>query len=155
MARFERWRASEQGFTLIELLVAVTIVGLLAALAIPSFLEVQRQAGDATAKSILAEAHTDAEMLALDGGGTYLSVKKAALHRDDPGLIITNTGGAYLSAASGTADTYTLTAISGETGDKFTLQRRADGTIARTCKIPARTRPHGGCEHVAGVSGSW
>jgi prepilin-type N-terminal cleavage/methylation domain-containing protein len=155
MERHERSAIGQQGFTLIELLVAVSIVGLLAALAIPSFLQAHGQAGDAAAKSILAEAHTDAEMLALDGGGSYLGVKKAGLHRDDPSLIITKTGGAYLSSASGTADTYTLTAISGETGDKFTLERRADGTIARTCKIAARTRPHGGCEDVAGVNGSW
>ncbi len=139
-----------------ELLAAITIVGLLAALAIPSLLDAQVQAGDAAAKSMAAEAYSDAETLGLENGDTYVGVKKATLHSHDPALLVRNSGAAaYLSAASGTVSTYTLTVTSGQTGNKFTLKRRADGTIVRSCKIPARTRPHGGCEHVSGVTGSW
>lgn len=148
-------RGGEHGFTLVELLVAITIVGLLAALAIPSFLDAQVQAGDAAAKSLAAQAYTEAETLGLENGGSYAGVKKATLHSLDPELVTTNTAEAYLSAASGTVDSYTLTVTSSQTGNKFTLQRRTDGTIRRSCKIPARTRPRGGCEHVSGVTGSW
>ena len=156
MERFGRARAGERAFTLVELLVTMSILGLLAALAIPSLLDAQGQARDASAKSIVAEAQSDAEQLALDGDGGYAAVKKAALHRLDPALVVKKTlGEAYLSAASGTADTYTLTATESETGEKFTLRRRADGTLSRSCKIPTRQAPHGGCEHVTGVKGSW
>ena len=44
-------------------------------------------------------------------------------------------GAAYLTAASGTPSTYTVTATSAATGTKFTITRASDGTVARTCKV--------------------
>ncbi len=146
----------DDGFTLPELLVAILIIGILAAIAIPSFLSAQAQANDASAKEMAAAAENAAETIALDHGGSYATVRKATLHDYEPTIATTSSNtNAYLSAASGTATTYTLTVRSLATGSKFTLARAADGTIVRTCKLSSRTSPNGGCENVKGTKGTW
>jgi prepilin-type N-terminal cleavage/methylation domain-containing protein len=59
-------KEKDQGFTLIELLVVIVIIGILAAIAIPVFLNQRKKGVDASLKSDLKNAATNVEAWATD-----------------------------------------------------------------------------------------
>jgi type IV pilus assembly protein PilA len=70
-------RQSEEGFTLIELMVVVLIMGILMAIAIPTFLSTQGSANDASAKSNATNAFTN-EKAYFEDNQTFLDAGTAA-----------------------------------------------------------------------------
>jgi type IV pilus assembly protein PilA len=124
----------EKGFTLIELLVVILIIGILAAIAIPSFLSQKSKASDAAAKTLAHTSEVAMETYATDHTGSYAGVSAPAdVKAVEQSINITpgNTD-AYLSSATGSATGYTVVAISEPTGDQFTVTN-SSGTVTRTC----------------------
>ena len=145
--RLRQRSSDEGGFTLIELLVVILIIGILAAIAIPSFLSQKSKATDSSAKELARTAETTAETISTDNNGTYGNVTTTELHAYEPTIqVAAGSGNAYISAASGTANTYTVTATS-TSGHTFTIARSAGGEISRTCTAPGATSvaEKGGC----------
>jgi len=72
----EKLQEREDGFTLIELLVVILIIAILAAIAIPVFLQQRKKGWAAQAESTLKNAATAQESWATgDGNGNYTNVE--------------------------------------------------------------------------------
>src|SRR5580704_7854736 len=79
--RLRQRSQDEGGFTLIELLVVILIIGILAAIAIPSFLSQKSKATASQAKELARTAETTAETYSTDNGGTYKGISTAELKK--------------------------------------------------------------------------
>jgi len=150
LQRLRRRLRREEGFTLIELLVVILIIGILAAIAIPSFLNQKGKGEDASAKSNAKTAQTAWETYYTDnnsydcstvtgGCAAALDAIESTLPTDD--LTLTPGTGAVA---------FTVVATGGD-GRTYTLQRNTDGSVDRACDVPAGVSNRGGCP----ANGEW
>lgn len=135
-----RTMKAEPGFTLVELMIVMLILGLLAAIAVPSFFSQRDKARDAEAKQQLVTARTATETYGVDNDGNYTGATAAELAQIEETL-----NGSPLTVLAAGPRTYRLQVVS-DTASVFNLER-ALGGMQHTCN-PSGT---GGCR----ADGTW
>jgi type IV pilus assembly protein PilA len=132
----------QHGFTLVEVLVVCIVIGVLAAIALPAFLNQSDKAGDADAKAQLDTASHALEARAAEHD-SY-----AATAQDLIDAEASLAGAAGLTVA-GTSRTYVLE-LESVSGVSYSLERLATGAMRRDC-APAG---QGGCSATTDPSGN-
>ena len=118
----------ERGFTLIELLVVVLIIGILAAIALPTFLGQRNKGFDADAKSNARNLQTLVEACGIDNAGDYSKCDtKAELDTaGDSGGLTYGTANGNVNITGAGQDAYVITSYS-KSGKNFTITKASTG----------------------------
>jgi type IV pilus assembly protein PilA len=146
LKRLRERAGSESGFTLIELLVVMLILGILAAIAIPAFLNQKGKANDSSAKVQVRTMQTAMETCASDntGSASYTGCDLSRLNSIEPTIPSptgSNPPAQPAISANGTGYTVTSARV-GDTQNYFQITKIASGqanagTVTHDCGTTA------------------
>jgi type IV pilus assembly protein PilA len=125
----------EKGFTLIELLIVVIIIGVLAAIAIPIYLNVQQSAKDNSAKTSVSDAKTSIVAYYTQNGTLPNSLTQAGYTIDTSGSSGINV--TYKYTSGGTA--FCVSGMYGTSGGQIFKATDSSSTATATANCTSAT----------------
>lgn len=159
---------AQAGFTLVELLVVMLVIGLLAAIAIPAFLNQRTKAVDASAKEAAHTARLAMETYSTTRtDGAYTGATANLIRAIEPtvrpncvGTAPNYTNAPCLIVSSIAARTYRVTIWARTSRNSFSIARSLAGVppvpvITYPCTRPTATSSKGGCAVTSGTAGFW
>src|ERR1700722_730648 len=146
--RLRQRSRNEGGFTLIELLVVILIIGILAAIALPSFLSQTSKANDSAAKTQIGTLQTTMQAYAIEHSGSFVGATLTELQKIEPILKDTSTATAAV-AGTPTAEGFEVSSTAKGSGNVYKLKSEK-GAVTRSCTTSVTGNNGGGC-----AGGTW
>lgn len=156
----ERVTKRPDGFTLVELLVVILIIGILLAIALPTFLNQQDKAHDGAAKTSLATAYHEAKSVAVDQDGNFvneshdISYLAGTINAGEPQMTVTASPSTLAAIDTNTmtpGEVYLTSDTSGKNLSEAELS--ASGNIC-TLSVVNQGGPEIGCGAPSGNTGT-
>jgi prepilin-type N-terminal cleavage/methylation domain-containing protein len=124
MTKIRKMMRAEEGFTLIELMVVILIIGILMAIAIPSFIAVRNRGYASSAKSNRAIGVKTIELYATDNDGLYTDADAAALRALETSVTFVDAapGNDEVMVSGVGSDDYVIT-VPGRDGVSYTATK--------------------------------
>ena len=117
---------NDGGFTLIELLVVIIIIGILAAIAIPTFLNQRKKGYSASAQSALKNAATAQESFLTEGNAYGTTVANLTAQGYNPSANVT------LAVVNTVTSHYCMTAVhSSDSSVTWAITNQSAGTMPK------------------------